>query len=199
MTPSAAISGIVTRRHGLGDRQMTNNNHSDDLLNQMMNHCGKPAGHPTQDLCNNGDLLDQTMDSCGKPAGHPTQDLGNHAAVSAYGLAVAAGFRGTLREWLESLRGEAGPPGPPGGAVIYIIDEPDEHGGTIRHINGVDISNDTVTKETLGLGVTAHDHLGRPIVGEASFGVKMWFGTRAEYNALETIDPDTCYCIEEGT
>lgn len=26
-----------------------------------------------------------------------------------------------------------------------------------------------------------------------------WFGTRAEYNALSEIDPDVCYCIEEGT
>ena len=26
-----------------------------------------------------------------------------------------------------------------------------------------------------------------------------WFGTRAEYNALQTLDPDVCYCIEEGT
>ena len=28
---------------------------------------------------------------------------------------------------------------------------------------------------------------------------RMWFGTRAEYNALEEIDPAVCYCIEEGT
>ena len=27
----------------------------------------------------------------------------------------------------------------------------------------------------------------------------LWFGTRAEYNALEEIDPAICYCIEEGT
>lgn len=209
---------------------MTNNNHSDDLLNQMMNHCGKPAGHPTQDLCNNGDLLDQTMGSCGKPAGHPTQDIGNHAAISAYGIAVANGFRGTVKEWLESLigprgeRGEAftfdmftpeqleglvgpmgpegpqgsqgsqgpkgdaftyadfteeqlaaltgpqGPQGLPGGAVVYITDELDEHGGTIRHINAVDISNDTVTPEVLQQGYTAHNALGQPIVGTGSGG-----------------------------
>ena len=28
---------------------------------------------------------------------------------------------------------------------------------------------------------------------------KMWFGTRVEYNSLEWIDPEVCYCIEEGT
>ena len=30
-------------------------------------------------------------------------------------------------------------------------------------------------------------------------GGNFWFGTRAEYNALPSIDPDVCYCIEEGT
>lgn len=28
---------------------------------------------------------------------------------------------------------------------------------------------------------------------------EFWFGTRAEYNALPSIDPAVCYCIEEGT
>lgn len=28
---------------------------------------------------------------------------------------------------------------------------------------------------------------------------RFWFGTRAEYNALPSIDPAVCYCIEEGT
>ena len=27
----------------------------------------------------------------------------------------------------------------------------------------------------------------------------MWFGTRQQYNALPSIDPSVCYCIEEGT
>ena len=30
-------------------------------------------------------------------------------------------------------------------------------------------------------------------------GPTFWFGTRQEYNALPEIDPDTVYCIEEGT
>lgn len=29
--------------------------------------------------------------------------------------------------------------------------------------------------------------------------IQFWFGTRAEYNALPSIDPNICYCIEEGT
>lgn len=34
--------------------------------------------------------------------------------------------------------------------------------------------------------------------GEPGYS-SFWFGTRAEYNALSEIDPDFCYCIEEGT
>ena len=30
-------------------------------------------------------------------------------------------------------------------------------------------------------------------------GALFWFGTRAEYNALPSINPKVCYCIEEGT
>ena len=30
-------------------------------------------------------------------------------------------------------------------------------------------------------------------------GQNFWFGTRSEYNALPQIDPETVYCIEEGT
>lgn len=285
-----------------------------------------------KDKCKSDDLLNQAMNRCGKPAGHPTQVLGNHAAITAYGLAVAAGFRGTVREWLDSLRGEPGQPGQqgrpgrgfevqgyfetleemlaqitepqagdaygvgdgedavvyvwdgigeewhnigtlrgpkgdtgetgycpkitakrvdsalpvhykgvqittvnkdpetgmeigeisyvedgrngsngltphmavtdipgghrvtisynspgveipdivfdvmdgeqgyPGGAVIYITDEPDEAGGTVRTITAVDISNDTVSADVLQQGYTAHNALGQPIVGEATVG-----------------------------
>ena len=37
------------------------------------------------------------------------------------------------------------------------------------------------------------------IYGEGSGGTPFWFGTRAEYNALPEKDPNTCYCIEEGS
>lgn len=49
---------------------------------------------------------------------------------SAYEIALAHGFSGTEEEWLESLRGENGRDG-----KIYVIDEPDENGGIIKHIN----------------------------------------------------------------
>lgn len=52
-----------------------------------------------------------------------------------------------------------------GGTAIVITDEPDEHGGTIRYINGVSLDGDTVSAETLFSGVTAHNNLGSSIVG----------------------------------
>ena len=44
----------------------------------------------------------------------------------------------------------------------------------------------------------------RPITSDAVYSAlatvsRMWFGTRAEYNALPEINPEVCYCIEEGT
>lgn len=38
----------------------------------------------------------------------------NLGPVTAYAIAVANGFTGTVKEWLESLRGEPGPKGDPG-------------------------------------------------------------------------------------
>lgn len=52
-----------------------------------------------------------------------------------------------------------------GAGAISIIDELDDSGGTIRHINAVDISQDTVDSAHLLLGYTAHDSLGNALVG----------------------------------
>ena len=53
-----------------------------------------------------------------------------------------------------------------GASAISVIDELDSHGGTIRHINAVDLSNDTVTAAHLEYGYTAHDSQGEAITGE---------------------------------
>lgn len=55
-------------------------------------------------------------------------------------------------------------------SVVTYIDEPDEHGGIIRHIQAVDISQDTVMPGTLMAGVTAHNRLGQQIIGTATGG-----------------------------
>ena len=81
----------------------------------------------TNNNCND-DLLRQAMERCGEPAGHPTQDLGNHAAISAYGIAVANGYRGTVKEWLESL---IGPRGERGEAFTYADFTPEQLEGLV--------------------------------------------------------------------
>ena len=55
--------------------------------------------------------------------------------------------------------------------AVYVTDTIDpETGGIIRTINGADISNDTVTPQTLLSGVTAHMSDGTSIVGEYEGG-----------------------------
>lgn len=55
--------------------------------------------------------------------------------------------------------------GSAGASAISITDELDSHGGTIRHINSVDLSSDTVTAAHLESGYTAHDSQGNAITG----------------------------------
>ena len=50
-------------------------------------------------------------------------------------------------------------------SVISVTEELDSHGGTIKHINGVNISGDTVTAAHLESGYTAHDRAGNAITG----------------------------------
>ena len=55
--------------------------------------------------------------------------------------------------------------------AVYVTDTIDpETGGIVRTINGADISNDTVTPQTLLSGVTAHMSDGTSIVGEYEGG-----------------------------
>lgn len=52
-----------------------------------------------------------------------------------------------------------------GGGAIVVTTETDVGGGTITHINAVDISNDTVDASHLLSGYTAHDSTGQAITG----------------------------------
>lgn len=54
---------------------------------------------------------------------------------------------------------------PEGGSAIVVTEEDDEHGGIIKHIVAVDLSDDTVTAATLQSGVTAHNAQGQAITG----------------------------------
>ena len=58
-----------------------------------------------------------------------------------------------------------------GGSAIVVTEETDSHGGIIKHITAVDLSNDTVAPEYLLSGYTAHNFLGSAITGTYSGGV----------------------------
>lgn len=74
------------------------------------------------------------------------------------------------------------------GSAIVITDEQDSHGGTIRHINAVALTGDTVSAGTLLQGYTAHNSLGQAITGTyvpppaATLGTKS-ITTNGTYNA----------------
>lgn len=87
-----------------------------------------------------------------------------------------------------------------GGSAIAVVDTEDSHGGTIRTITAVDLSNDTVTAATLLQGYTAHDRLGNAIVGTASGGggtinlqAKSKTYTPTESQQTETVTADSGY------
>lgn len=58
-----------------------------------------------------------------------------------------------------------------GSAAISITDELDSHGGTIRHINGVDISDSTIDTDKVLSGYVGYKADGTRIVGTASAGI----------------------------
>jgi len=70
-----------------------------------------------------------------------------------------------------------------------------EFDGVSPEVTFTDITNGhrmTVTDKTHPSGQSID-------ILNGSAGTTFWFGTRAEYNALPSIDPAVCYCIEEGT
>ncbi len=69
------------------------------------------------------------------------------------------------------------------GSAISIVDEPDSHGGTIRHITGVTLSGDTVSAAHLESGYTAHDSGGNAIQG-ALVIVTYYTGSTAPSSSL---------------
>lgn len=55
-------------------------------------------------------------------------------------------------------------------AAITTIQELDSHGGTIKYINAIDLSNDTIDAAHLLQGYTAHDRDGNAITGTYTSG-----------------------------
>ena len=57
-----------------------------------------------------------------------------------------------------------------GGTGVAIEESSDQHGGTVKNIVAVDLSEDTVDAEHLASGYTAHDKDGNAVVGTMSGG-----------------------------
>lgn len=87
-----------------------------------------------------------------------------------------------------------------GGGAIAIIDTPDSHGGTVREIVAVDISNDTVTAAHLEQGYTAHDAEGNPISGTLIPGGDSAFVVTVSWNSTSELwEPDcTIYELQDA-
>ena len=73
-----------------------------------------------------------------------------------------------------------------GGSAISVVDTTDSHGGTIRTITAVDLSNDTVTAAHLETGYTAHDAYGNAITGQLVPGG----GSTGTQIDVITVEPD---------
>lgn len=62
------------------------------------------------------------------------------------------------------------------GSSAVITETPLPGGGSVLEVQAIDLSQDTVTPETLLSGFTAHDKTGTQIVGTATGGTVSWFG-----------------------
>jgi len=126
--------------------------------------------------------------------------------ISAYGLAVLHGYEGTPEEWLESLKGEDGEPGPAGAPGNVSFDEltpeqiamlkgdPGEDGE-----DGVTPAFRIGTVETLAPTAAATASIsGTAAEPELNLGIpgaNLWLGSKAQYDAMESHDPARLYLI----
>lgn len=85
-----------------------------------------------------------------------------------------------------------------GGSVITVIDSTDSHGGTIKTIEAVDISRDTVNASVLQSGYTAHNRLGEPITGTyVPPGSNPQTKTVTPSETAQVITADSGYILQE--
>lgn len=110
-------------------------------------------------------------------------------AVEAKGVTVPSGST------IDDLPGLIAQIQQGGGSAIVVTEEPDENGGTIKNIDAVDISSDTVDAAHLLSGYTAHDRFGEAVAGSY---VAPTYSSQAKTNidpstSSQTITPDTGY------
>ena len=110
-------------------------------------------------------------------------------AVEAKGVTVPSGST------IDDLPGLIAQIQQGGGSAVVVTEEPDENGGTIKNIDAVDISSDTVDAAHLLYGYTAHDRFGEAVTGSY---VAPTYSSQAKTNidpstSSQTITPDTGY------
>ena len=128
-----------------------------------------------------GELLNYLVDGAALTyeAGKIREKLGNSNQIQWDG---SKGFGDAI----ASIQG--------GGAAISIADASDSHGGVVRTITAVDISNDTVAANKVLSGYTAHDSTGAAITGSyvpPTFTTQTKSATPSE--SAQTIAPDSGY------
>lgn len=79
-----------------------------------------------------------------------------------------------------------------GGSAIVVTEESDIHGGTVKIITAVDLSDDTVSSAVLLEGYTAHDYKGDLVVGSYSGGTYQ-SKTVTPTKSSQTVSPDYGY------
>ena len=79
-----------------------------------------------------------------------------------------------------------------GGSAVVVTEESDIHGGTIKIITAVDLSDDTVSSAVLLEGYTAHDYKGDLVVGSYSGGTYQ-SKTVTPTKSSQTVTPDYGY------
>lgn len=122
--------------------------------------------------------------------------------VSAYGTAVLRGYTGTVDEWLDSLKGADGEPGPPGADGNVSFDElTPEQIAMLKGEDGADgvspvLSIGTVTTLPAGSAATASMG-GTAAEPTLNLGIPsaVWVGTYAQYNAISQHNPAMIYLI----
>lgn len=111
------------------------------------------------------------------------------AAVSAKGVTVPSGSTiDDLPDLIAQIQQGSG-------SGVVVVDTLDSHGGIIREITAVDLSNDTVDAAHLLSGYTAHDRFGDQVIGSyVPSGPTLQAKTNiSPSTSSQTITPDNGY------
>lgn len=109
---------------------------------------------------------------------------------SAYEIAVKHGYEGTEEEWLTSLVGTTPHVGENGNWFIG-----DEDTGILANVDNIMDDINASVNQAGQAATTAGNYAAQAIQAKLAIEQKIWYGTMAEYNALETVNNSTIYII----